>query len=196
VQYQILLLGTDASLTTDVIKNPAGEAMTTSYQWTFQTGDLNLATPPTQSLLIENTLAQAINPADIKILPRRTSGVDLTQVIDIIFPGPIDPNSFSLSDLLLSIEPVLGDPRIAVPPNLQPSAEIIGNRIRITITGWPAGSQKYREYPVPGLFATKSFHCRIAVANRRYWQIWRWFTAVAWLAGTGHPGCGWPLWSA
>jgi hypothetical protein len=94
--------------------------MTASYQWSFQTGDLNLTVPPVQSLLIQNTLASAINPVDIKILPRRMVGVDLTQIIDIIFPGPIDPDFFDLNDLMISIEPVLGDPRIAVPPNLQP----------------------------------------------------------------------------
>ncbi len=120
VQYQILLLGLDASLTLDVIKNPAGEGMAAGYSWSFQTGDLNLAVPPTQSLLIENTLASAINPVDIKILPRKMVGVDLTQIIDVIFPGPIDPTSIDLNDLMLSIEPIMGDPRIAVPPNLKP----------------------------------------------------------------------------
>lgn len=140
VQYQILLLGLDASLTVDVIKNPAGEGMDLSYSWNFQTGDLNLTVPPTQSLLIENTLASAINPADIKIFPRRMVGADLTQEVDIIFPGPIYPTSIDLSDLMISVEGVLGDPNIAVPPNLTPSAVITGNKIRITITGWPVGS--------------------------------------------------------
>jgi hypothetical protein len=120
VQYQVLLLGLDASLTVDVIKNPAGEAMALSYQWSFQTGDLNLAIPPVQSLLIENTLASAIDPKCIKLLPRKMVGVDLTQVVDIIFPGPIDPTSIDLTELMMSIEPILGDPNIAVPPNLQP----------------------------------------------------------------------------
>jgi hypothetical protein len=129
VQYQILLLGLDASLTVDVIKNPAGEGMAASYQWSFQTGDLNLAVPPTQSLLIENTLASAINPADIKLLPRKMVGVDLTQIVDIIFPGPIDPNSIDLNDLMLSIEPVLGDPGIAVPPNLTPGNTVFPARL-------------------------------------------------------------------
>ncbi len=90
------------------------------HSWNFQTGDLNLTVPPTQSLLIDNTLASAINPADIRIFPRKMVGVDLTQVIDIIFPGPIDPNSIDLGDLLISIEPIMGDPRIAIPPNLRP----------------------------------------------------------------------------
>jgi hypothetical protein len=87
--------------------------MAASYQWSFQTGDLNLAVPPTQSLLIENTLASAIHPADIRLLPRKMVGVDLTQVVDIIFPGLIDPSSIDLNDLMLSIEPVMGDLRIA-----------------------------------------------------------------------------------
>jgi hypothetical protein len=129
VQYQILLLGLDASLTTDVIKNPAGDGMTTSYSWSFQTGDLNLAVPPVQSLLIENTLASAINPVDIKILPRKMVGADLTQVIDIIFPGPIDPASIDLNELMISIEPIMGDPRIAVPPSLQPRNTVFPARL-------------------------------------------------------------------
>jgi hypothetical protein len=47
-------------------------------------------------------------------------GVDLTQVIDIIFPGPIDPTTVNLADLMISIEPVLGDPGIFVPQGLRP----------------------------------------------------------------------------
>ena len=69
VQYQVLLLGLDASLTLDVIKNLAGEGMALSYNWSFQAGDLNLTVPPVQSLLIVNTPASAINPADIKSFP-------------------------------------------------------------------------------------------------------------------------------
>jgi hypothetical protein len=61
--------------------------MALSYNWSFQTGDLNLTVPPTQCLLIEYTLALAINPLDIKILPRKMVGVDLTQIIDVIFPA-------------------------------------------------------------------------------------------------------------
>jgi hypothetical protein len=34
---------------------------------------------------------------DIKILPRKIIGGDLTQIIDIIFPGPIDPGSFNMN---------------------------------------------------------------------------------------------------
>ena len=39
---------------------------------------------------------------------------------DIIFPGPIDPASIDLTELMISIEAAMGDPRIAVPHNLQP----------------------------------------------------------------------------
>ena len=52
-------------------------------------------------------------------LPRKMVGVDLTQVVDIIFPGPIDPSLHRPTELMISIEAVMGDPRIAVPPNLQ-----------------------------------------------------------------------------
>jgi hypothetical protein len=142
VQYEVLLLGDDASLTINVIKNPAGEAMALSYQWSFQTGDLNLTVPPTQCLLINNTLASAINPADIKLLPRKMVGADLTQIIDIIFPGPIDENSISLEDVLMSIEPVMGDPGIPVPPNLQT---------------W--------QYRLSSLFAPIAIHCRDSITD-------------------------------
>ena len=37
-----LLLGSDASLSSEDLMNPAGESMQNSYQWTFTTGVLNL----------------------------------------------------------------------------------------------------------------------------------------------------------
>lgn len=36
--YTVMLLGADASLTTEVPKNAAGEALALSYQWVFTTG--------------------------------------------------------------------------------------------------------------------------------------------------------------
>lgn len=121
-------------LTSSVIKNPAGESMVLSYSWGFTTGVLNLQTPPpVNPLLIPNP---AIPPDAIRIQPRRRVGVDLSQEFDIIFPGSIDPDSFSMDDLLLSIEPILGVPGVIVPPDLQYSATVNNNKISIKVTGW------------------------------------------------------------
>jgi hypothetical protein len=49
--YTAMLLGADASLSTEDVMNPAGESMNVSYQWTFTTGILNLLTPPPVSPL-------------------------------------------------------------------------------------------------------------------------------------------------
>ncbi|MGB0124241.1 MAG: Ig-like domain-containing protein [Silvibacterium sp.] len=42
--YTAMLLGADASLTSEDIQNPAGVSMSVSYQWGFTTGALNLQT--------------------------------------------------------------------------------------------------------------------------------------------------------
>ena len=49
--------------------------------------------------------------------------------------APVDPN-YDVPQLLMSIEAVLGDPTVTIPPGLKPTAVVTGNRIRITITGW------------------------------------------------------------
>ncbi len=48
---------------------------------------------------------------------------------DIIFPGPIDPASIDFNELMTSIEPVMGDPRITVPPNLTPRNTVFPARL-------------------------------------------------------------------
>jgi hypothetical protein len=135
--YTAMLLGTDASLSTQDVMNPGGEAMVSSYQWTFTTGVLNLLVPPPSSPLL--TAPPAIQYDQIKIIPRgRHIGQDLTQEIDILFPEDIDPTSFDISDIYMSIEPLLGDPTTTVPPGLAYAAVVSGNKIKITVTGWPA----------------------------------------------------------
>jgi hypothetical protein len=110
--------------------------MATSYEWTFVTGDLNLATPPPTSPLLDDM--PAIDLGQIKVIPRgRRYGVDLTQEIDIIFPGPIDPNSINTDDILMSIEAVLGDPTVPIPAGLTPTVTINGSTLKIVISGWP-----------------------------------------------------------
>lgn len=124
-----------ANLASEDVKNANGEVMAASYQWTFTTGTLALTTPPPISPLIADN--PPIQPDQIKIIPRiKRIGVDLAQEIDIIFPDAIDPNSFDLNDILMSVEAVLGDPNVPVPQNLKPTATIVGNRIKILITGW------------------------------------------------------------
>lgn len=131
------LLGSDASLSDDEVKNMAGEPMELSYAWSFTTGALNLTVPPPTSPLID--AQPAIPVSQIIILPRASNIInrDLTQQIDIVFPGDIDPESFDLEDLLLSIEPVLGDPSIPIPANLTYQCEVHRNKLRIAVYGLP-----------------------------------------------------------
>lgn len=141
-QYNLLILGSDSIMSSSAVKDSTGVAMAVSYGWNFRTGDLNISTPPIQSPIPPSH--PAIEPKSIRVLinPRRKLvGNDLSQEIDLIFPGPINPASFNMQDLLLSIDPILGDPSVIVPDGLVTTA-VIGtggetNRIKITITGWP-----------------------------------------------------------
>jgi hypothetical protein len=134
--YVILVLGGDGNLSSDSVKNAGAESMAQSFRWTFTTGDLNVTTPPATAPL--PALLPRINPKDIVVVPRPPIGNDLSGSIDIIFPGPIDTNSFNLSDILVSIEPILGDPSVTIPPGLISAIQFVGNTtIRLTITGWP-----------------------------------------------------------
>lgn len=135
--YQLILLGGDGTVSSDYAKDTNGIPLASSYQWSFQTGSINLVTPPISSPLPPNN--PAIDPKDIKVLlnPRgKVVGNDLTQEIDIVFPVAINPASFNINDILLSLDAVIGDPSVTVPPNLTTTATIDGNRIKIVITGW------------------------------------------------------------
>jgi hypothetical protein len=135
--YTAMLLGADASLSTEDLKNLAGESMAVSYQWTFTTGVLDLLIPPSTSPLVDDN--RAIQLDQIRIVPRIRLNQDLTQEFDVIFPGDIDPTSFDVSDIYLSVEAILGNPLIpGPPPNLEYSATVDGNKLRIRVTGWPA----------------------------------------------------------
>jgi hypothetical protein len=133
--YTASLLGADAALSTADVQNLAGEAMAISYSWSFTTGNLNLATPPVTSPLLDD--AAPIQICDIRILPRAHFGQDLAQTFDIVFSDDIDPTSFSQEDLAISVEPILGNPTLAMPSNLQFHAVIQGNKLRIRILGLP-----------------------------------------------------------
>jgi hypothetical protein len=133
--YAVLVLGKDGVISTDSIKNVGAESMAISYRWTFKTGDLNLTAPPVSSPIPPDAKPR-IDLTQVKIVPRLSNGQDLSQEIDIYFPSAIDPSSFNMQDLLVSIEPILGALDVIVPPNLASTVSIDGRRLRITITGW------------------------------------------------------------
>jgi hypothetical protein len=135
LQYTVLILGGSGLITAVGVKAADGSAMASSFTWSFSTGVLNLSAPPPSSPLLDDI--PFIDPATIKIVPRQliNQNIDAGWVLDIVFPSTIDQNSFQLSDLLLSLEPVLGSLDIVVPANLQPTVTFptLGNILRITI---------------------------------------------------------------
>lgn len=134
VLYDVLVVGSDSDLSADHVQNILDEAMEVSYQWSFTTGDGNIVTPPAPSPL--PALSGRIDPASIVVVPRRAIGNDISE-IEMIFPGEIDPTSFSLNDILVSIEAMLGDPSVTIPSNLQADVELDGNKITVTISETP-----------------------------------------------------------
>lgn len=133
--YKVTVMGT-GSLISQVVKDTTGVVLDKSYGWTFTTGILSLSIPPVQSPII--TARPDIDPTCIVVVPRKfVVGQDLTQEIDLIFPDVIDQTSFDPEEILLSIEAILGDPSVIIPPNLQTTLVVQGNRMKISITGWP-----------------------------------------------------------
>ena len=65
-------------------------------------------------------------------------GNDLTREIEIIFPGNIDLNSITPEDIEVSVEAILGDASVEIPPDLSSSVTIQGNKLIVRVTGWPA----------------------------------------------------------
>lgn len=137
LEYIVLVLGANGELTSDAVKNLAGEAMVETYEWKFTTGDLAVVEPPPSAPLPEEVAY--IDPKQIVVMPRKAVGNDLAQEIHVIFPKAIDPESVKLDEILVAIEAVLGDPSVLIPDTLTSTARIQGNRIIITITGWSQG---------------------------------------------------------
>jgi hypothetical protein len=138
--YTVLLVGGDGLLTSAGIANPLGAGglkMAQSYQWTFTTSDLNITTPPVVSPIPVPPIL-GLDPNAIRVIPRSFVDNDLSAEIQIIFPAKIDPNSFAITDILASIEPVLGDLSVVIPSGLSISAAVQDNMITISVTGWPA----------------------------------------------------------
>jgi hypothetical protein len=136
VKYEMLLMGGDSDIGGDYVMNVGSEAMESSYLWSFTTGDGSIISPPDPSPL--PTQLSRLNSDTIRVVPRAPIGNDLSEVIEIIFPEDIDPDSIDLADVLISIEAILGDPLVLLPNGLTSSAVINDNKLLITITGWPA----------------------------------------------------------
>jgi Bacterial Ig-like domain len=141
-KYTVLLIGSGAVLTSDAIVSAYGVQMVGSYQWSFITGMLNLVIPPPQAPV--QGAAPQLNPNSIRVIPRQTTGTDLSQEIDLIFPdsvslAPYDPTG----DIIASVDAILGDPAIKIPAALTitPTWNSYGGRanrkLTLLISGWP-----------------------------------------------------------
>jgi hypothetical protein len=141
-KYTVLIVGAGATLVLSGVKNPAGDMLAQSIQTTFQTGTLALnAAPPAAPLpwndpRVQPWMRPQLDPSEIKVHPRAVVGNDITQVIELVFPAPIDPTSFDAADIGISVDPLVNDPLVAVPTNLQSTVQVDGNKIIVTITGW------------------------------------------------------------
>ena len=137
VTYTLLVVGASlASASGAVVKSATGEALNATNQWTFTTSDLNISIPPTTSPLAP--LVLPLDPSKVKIQQKIWAvGNDLSQEIDIIFPVNIDTSTLTPEQVLLSLEPILNDPSVAVPTGLTPSVTITNNKIAVVISGWP-----------------------------------------------------------
>lgn len=141
VIYSVIIVGGDSMLVTSCVKNLAGEKLATSYQFLFTTGTLNILQPPVSSPLSWETTQNhwdrpKLDFNSILVKPHKAQGNDLTQVIELTFPSPIDPLSFNIQDILVSIEPFLNDPLVSVPDGLSATIDISGNKLFISISGW------------------------------------------------------------
>lgn len=152
VTYTVLLVGQGSLLAKSYVRNPAGEGMPASVQYTFKTGELNLSAPPLQSPLrpLNPWEKPRLDPSSILVRPRKAIGNDLTQEIELVFPGEIDPASFNPDDILVAGEPFLNDPGTSIPDSTA-TIVIDGNRLLITVH-WGATPVEVAglTYPPPG----------------------------------------------
>jgi hypothetical protein len=141
IVYTIYVVGADGILTASGIQNLAGEAMLTSYQFSFTTGVLNVLTPPPQAPL-PYELAR-IDENKIIVRPKAVVDNDLTKQIELIFPCDVNINSFNPKEIEVGVEAILGDLKVHVPKGLTSAITIKGNTITVVISGWPPE----REWP-------------------------------------------------
>lgn len=146
LRYTVLLVGSSSLLVKNAIKNPAGDSLAQSFQISFETGDINQTTQPTQAPLgytdpnVLPWMKPKLDPATITVIPRQSGNNDLTQTIELIFPADIDPTLFDVSTIAVSVEPIANDPLVVVPTGLQTNVTISGNRLIITVGSWPVDS--------------------------------------------------------
>lgn len=143
-QYVVFVAGDSGSMIASCVRNTAGEEMVNNYQWSFTTGALDITVPPPAAPL--PPLFTALDPSQIQVEVSSTDmlrplnpvvGNDLTQCITLTFPAGVDP-SMIVSNLQLSLEPILGDLSVRIPHGLTSTAAVISpNQIQIRISGWP-----------------------------------------------------------
>lgn len=137
VTYTVLVVGADSTFVSSFVHDLSGNPLLNTNQWSFTTGTLTNATPPIQNPIPPPVTY--IRPDQIQVVPRPAPGNDdpsisNISVIELIFPAPIDTNSFDPSQLLIGIEPIMNDPDVMVPPGASASYLIQGNKIICTVT--------------------------------------------------------------
>jgi hypothetical protein len=130
--YTVLIVGRDSVLANSYVEDVSGNPMLTSYQWSFTTGTLQISTPPVQNPIA--SLRTFIRPEQIQVIPRAAVGNDVS-VVELIFPAPIDTNSFDPAQLLIGLEGIMNDPDIIVPGGAHASYIVQGNKLIVTVTG-------------------------------------------------------------
>jgi hypothetical protein len=132
VEYTVLIVGKGSLLAKSYVANPAGEALARSLQFKFKTGEIDQADQPVGSPLApaQPWEKPALHSTEIRVSARKVVGNNL-QEIELVFPADIDPNSFRQEDLLVSLEPFLNDPSVAIPDSASCQVTISGNRITI-----------------------------------------------------------------
>jgi hypothetical protein len=130
--YTVLVVGKDSVLADSFVNDLSGNPMLKSFQWSFTTGTLPDNVPPIQNPI--RTPQPFIKPEQIKVIPRATVGNNI-QVIDLIFPAPIDTNSFDPADILIGIESIMNDPDVQIPSGASATYVVQGNKLIVTISG-------------------------------------------------------------
>jgi Bacterial Ig-like domain len=142
-QYTVLLSGAGGVIVQDVVKALDGTPLSSSVQTTFVTGSIDQSVvPPDSPLPWDDPATQpwerpVIDPNSIVVAPVLSEGNDLSQQIVLTFPAAIDPASFNLADVLVSVEALSNDPLITVPTGLNYSVVVQGNRLVVSIGSWP-----------------------------------------------------------
>lgn len=148
VVYTVLLAGKGSIVATSAISNPGGEQLSSPYQFSFTTGVLNLSSPPLVSPL--PPVLSYLDPNTVQIVPKPLIGNDLSQTVTLYFPYAIDTTSLDpvysggsqdsnpFNDIQVSVDPILGDPLVPIPSDLTFNVSITGNKLVVTVGGWPA----------------------------------------------------------